>query len=809
MAAPRSYRSFAAALRQEEALELRLRADAREAQVESEALRAAIYSEALQQSAEEESAEALLLQLQEAEAQAAATWAEYEEPLAQEANARATLRLQLQELEEQHSVHAEAECRLLDVLEARRSEVAELGQNHEAHEEHHGNLHQQVLNAIDLLERMREEHCQQQVALSHARTGASRHQEDLSRLMHTASTHQGRVHAASAEIAHLALEMENMLASGAKANEVGWLQQELQEREEQRYPTPGIIYDKASQLYLEDPSYWNYWDRATKPGYPADDQLESYVTSPPNIWWEQRRLWRDKWKQLGVGDEGQTTFPYDGRPPPGWNGRCVKEPGLLKADWGRPKLWWEWLEGPPDPLDWKSGLKSAVKSMAGDFLSNFFDNDKCTLPIGLDTPISKYWKESGQAGYDLEQPGAPWPRRGTFRREKADQKVYADWDQEKWLAEHTLRRPTMKGFPKAFTPHGLERATPRFEDRFAEDEPGTLDPRLPRPAGLPDLNKYTESQREEMFHAFDGNSGALGVGDDMMTKMLGGDMAEMKAYKRLMKVEPQWLNNFLEGKVSAKEHPVGYGIDEKTFQTEKEPEHPVWEPTPPPWHPRDMLKKIPSFEKIWNERMERALRAAANMSRFSGRAAREAQDDLDHQWQHLSKPLDKSARGLLKRAEAEAEAERASEPPLVTAADEAEVRMNALASANAADTSGPADDPHEQFAAVPASKAKGADTEIPQEQKVDAKEASARPAQSTAGASAGNQKLSLPTRGSAASSKKKDYNALSSEDAYTSIAGRSKVDPVALTKVSSGAVLLLASGVLTPQQRALSSRSFL
>ena len=62
--------------------------------------------------------------------------------------------------------------------------------------------------------------------------------------------------------------------------------------------------------------------------------------------------------------------------------------------------------------------------------------------------------------------------------------------------------------------------------------------------------------------------------------------------------------------------------EEKTFQTEKEPEHPVWEPTPPPWppggkivralaatryttaidtvvishrHPRDMLKKIPSF----------------------------------------------------------------------------------------------------------------------------------------------------------------------------------------------------------------------
>ena len=31
------------------------------------------------------------------------------------------------------------------------------------------------------------------------------------------------------------------------------------------------------------------------------------------------------------------------------------------------------------------------------------------------------------------------------RGNKADQKVYADWDQEKWLAEHTLRRSTQKG----------------------------------------------------------------------------------------------------------------------------------------------------------------------------------------------------------------------------------------------------------------------------------------------------------------------------------------------------------------------------
>ncbi|CAK9004095.1 Uncharacterized protein SCF082_LOCUS8039, partial [Durusdinium trenchii] len=69
-------------------------------------------------------------------------------------------------------------------------------------------------------------------------------------------------------------------------------------------------------------------------------------------------------------------------------------------------------------------------------------------------------------------------------------------------------------------------------------------------------------------------------------------------------------------KVSQEQHPVGYGIDdswkqfpEKTFEFVKEPKHPLVEPTPPPW-------------------------------------------------QQLSNPPDNSPRGLIKRAEAEAEAER-------------------------------------------------------------------------------------------------------------------------------------------------------
>ncbi|CAK9104059.1 unnamed protein product [Durusdinium trenchii] len=551
----------------------------------------------------------------------------------------------------------------------------------------------------------------------------------------------------------------------------------------QRYPTSGIIYDQDSNLYLKDPSYWNYWDRPTKPGYPADDQVQSYVTSPPNVWWEQRRLWRNKWKQLGTGDEGEAIFPYTGEPPPGWNGRCVKEPGLLKADWGRPKLWWEWLEGPQDPLDWTSGLKSAAASAAGDFMGQFWDDDKCTLPIKLSSPTSKYWAEDGQAGFDLEQPGAPWPRRGTFRRKKADQKAYTDWEQEKWLAEHTLRRSTQKGFPRAFTPRGLENATPRFEDRFAEDEPATLDPRLPRPASLPDLRKYPVSQQEAMWkdarmEAFDGNVDALGL-KSMGADLMGIDMLDMKAYKRLMQAEPQWVEQFLKGKVSQEQHPVGYGIDEKTFEFVKEPKHPLVEPTPPPWYPSNVLKQFPTFEDVWKRRMKRAMDAAANMSRFSGSSAREAQDDLDHTWQQLSNPPDNSPRGLIKRAEAEAEAERGAEPPPVTAGQEAKVRMEAMSSANAADVERVADDPAERTAARETVLQKGADTTAPAAETMDSK-----------GSQGG-----------------KDWNSSQvqaekpAEDAYTSISGPSKVDPVADPLTMSTPVTLTCSTIFASPVR--------
>jgi len=450
----------------------------------------------------------------------------------------------------------------------------------------------------------------------------------------------------------------------------------------------------------------------------------------------------------------------------------VKEPGLLKADWGRPKLWWEWLEGPQDPLDWKSGLASAAKSAAGDFMGQFWDDEKCTLPIKLDNPLSKYWAEDGQAGYDLEQQQASaWPRRGTYRRDKADEKIYTDWDQEKWLAEHSLRRSTQKGFPRALTPRGLENATPRFEDRFTEDEAATLDPRLPRPASLPDLGKYPPSQQEAMFkdarmEAFDGNVDALGL-KSTGNAMLGMDLLDMKAYKRLMQAEPEWVDKFLQGKVSQQQHPVGYGIDEKTFQILKEPQHPLIHHTPPPWTPAKVLKEFPTFEKTWNERMKRALDAAANMSRFSGHSAREAQDELDQTWQQLSKKPDNSAKGLIRQAEAEAEVERGAEPPVVTASEESEVRMNAMSTATAADVARVAEDPLERVAASATGIVKGADPSIPEAEKMDFQDT-------------GSSSQRGPAKtGSNIAPQRSVSSSNQAQDAYTSIGGFSNVDPVA------------------------------
>merc|ERR1711920_232800 len=71
-----------------------------------------------------------------------------------------------------------------------------------------------------------------------------------------------------------------------------------------------------------------------------------------------------------------------------------------------------------------------------------------------------------------------------------------DWGQEQWLRENSLRRQTLHGYPFVLTPNGRQTLTPRL-GRFDEDnEPGTLDPVLPRPAPSPDPKKMIRGQEE-------------------------------------------------------------------------------------------------------------------------------------------------------------------------------------------------------------------------------------------------------------------------------------------------------------------------
>ena len=61
---------------------------------------------------------------------------------------------------------------------------------------------------------------------------------------------------------------------------------------------------------------------------------------------------------------------------------------------------------------------------------------------------------SAQYGLSVQIPPRPqadcansckFAQTANVQGKKADQKVYATWDQEKWVDEHTLRRPTIKG----------------------------------------------------------------------------------------------------------------------------------------------------------------------------------------------------------------------------------------------------------------------------------------------------------------------------------------------------------------------------
>lgn len=299
-----------------------------------------------------------------------------------------------------------------------------------------------------------------------------------------------------------------------------------------------------------------------------------------------------------------------------------------------------------------SGLKAAASDSMKDMLGTY--GQSCRKPVHIPEPASEYWAEDGQTGFDPNSSDAPPPEVTTPKYTKLTP-APVDFDQEVWLRRNSFRRPTLKGFPRALSPDGLENATPRLNDRFEENEPATLDPQLPRPARPKDLRwewNKEQAYRESTLQAFDGN-------------YEGGLFTEMKD-KEMRKHYDKQLGKIAENRANAA----------KNLQN-GEPPRPKMVPDPPHWD----ASQVPSddFDAMFNKRMDTVWKTAGGMTRTHGAHARESLDNLEDYWKEISSP----AKPLLQQVQEKvASLEQASKPSV---AQEMAVRSEAMKDSAAAD----------------------------------------------------------------------------------------------------------------------------
>eukprot|EP00930_Biecheleria_cincta_P082626 TRINITY_DN7232_c0_g3_i1.p1 TRINITY_DN7232_c0_g3~~TRINITY_DN7232_c0_g3_i1.p1 ORF type:complete len:517 (-),score=108.87 TRINITY_DN7232_c0_g3_i1:133-1683(-) len=445
-------------------------------------------------------------------------------------------------------------------------------------------------------------------------------------------------------------------------------------KQAQEYPQIGVVRDFLSKRYLVDPSYWSYWDRPDPLGGTPSNKLPGQ-TSPPMLWWEQRRVAADTWERLNSGVAGEAMQEYHGKPPDPQvpDGRCILHPGLPyrdpKAAEEHPTLWWEWLQKKPGQAEgeggmsmkgMKKGLMDGMKAAASDAFKDLlgtYDQKSCRKPVRIPEPASDYWAEDGQTGFDPNSSDAPPPEYVEPKYTKSTPPP-VDFDQEVWLRTNSFRRPTLKGFPRALSPDGLENVTPRLNDRFEEDEPATLDPQLPRPARPRDLRFFPnreQAHQESIMQAFDGN-------------YEGGLATQMKRGAKEMLWDAALAN--IKGKKDA-------GKDLLDLKN-GEPPRPKMVPDPPRWD----ASQVPTdnFDAMFNKRMDTVWKTAGGMIRTHGSHARESLDNLEDYWKDISSP----AKPLLQQVkEKVASLEQTSTPSV---AQEIAVRSEALEDAAAADT---------------------------------------------------------------------------------------------------------------------------
>lgn len=388
-------------------------------------------------------------------------------------------------------------------------------------------------------------------------------------------------------------------------------------------PVPGIVNDIEAKRYLIAPDYWTYWDPPGKPYFPVSKTL--IAPAPPALWWAQREDWREGWERLGTGEQAAAVWPYEGRKP---KGACYKDLGLQSYDSGPGALlgkltnlggtskpgeqagqhWWKWLELPEGAGGKRAKIPKPKGPAAG-------QEEGCPEPVTIERPAGQWLEET-------LDPGKP-PK--------------LSWPQEQWMRENSLRRPTLPGFPHVLTRGGIRNATPRLPRFAKENEPATIDPRLPRPAPMVDPSRVPRgSEQDAVFRAYDGKQD----GGGFLKASVGEKTLEFKAFRKLLDVEPDWMSRFMSGKIveddlnagpvpmaakpgSQSAALAGPGASGASAKAEDE----VWHPPPPP-----------DFAAEHRDRWRGFWRALEGELRWDqeGQPAREAGKQMTRRWHELN-----------------------------------------------------------------------------------------------------------------------------------------------------------------------------
>jgi len=397
------------------------------------------------------------------------------------------------------------------------------------------------------------------------------------------------------------------------------------------YPVTGIINDIDSKKYLMSDDYWVYWNRVQNPGWAT---RAGGVTAPPAVWWQQRDRWRDTWSRLSDGDEG-TGMPWMPRRPP----RPKKNTKMGGGMFGSGKNeWWSWLEGREKKGKGKGkggGDEAGRNDPAGGGKGKGKGKGKCKLFPDLDRG------EENAPGCFCPGPRCVYKDQGFFGGASPEQLA--------WENKTLMRRQTLPGLSDAISsnPDALRKASVRLErtQDGSGKEAATLDPRPPRPVDNPRMPGLSD-ERQPRIKPYDGGGSLLGAAgklaaDTAMDPLVGANMMEMRAFKRLTATQPEWLSNLRKFKKAKQLHDAGeekaanklMGDKDEEAIVEKrakkrglkglmeDPPERQWKP-PPPQNYKDLYEM--KYRKFWP--------AMEVLARRSGSGPARMIEELGQEW---------------------------------------------------------------------------------------------------------------------------------------------------------------------------------